>query len=295
MPASGSTADTPSTASLPPKTRAEALIGACRETELHIMSLNVCFDGAHTLPGQADHWPERLPALQKVIKLERPTVLGVQEALFHQLGGLEEALPRHYRMIGFGRHGGSSGEYSSIFYDAHRLTVLSWDQFWLSDSSRAMGSASWGNYVPRIVTWGRFRDNGTGKELILANTHLDHESENARVQGSRAIVGLMNSVEPQVPAILTGDFNALAETSDSYNTLVGAGQFQDTWAEAEVQVTPAYGTYPHYKDPMVGGHRIDWVLASTGVQVLKAAINTFRLNGRYPSDHVPVQALVRLP
>jgi hypothetical protein len=30
------------------------------------------------------------------------------------------------------------------------------------------------------------------------------------------------------------------------------------------------------------------------VEVLSAAVNTFRVDGRWPSDHAPVQALVRL-
>ena len=272
-----------------------ALIGAADKTDLHIMSFNIRLDRTGTLPGQADYWPERIAALQAVLELEKPTVVGVQEALFHQLASIEGAFPEHYGMIGFGRDGGSAGEYSAIFYDARRLSVSAWDQFWLSDSPDLIGSATWGNTVTRIVTWGRFTDLSTGKELILANTHFDHDSENARILSARAIVDLMATFSPQLTTVVTGDFNAQAEASSAYDALVGTGVFRDTWTSAAEQLTPAYGTFPNYKDPILGGSRIDWILATPGITVRQAAINTFTLDGRYPSDHAPIQALVSLP
>lgn len=273
----------------------EALIGAAGQTDLHVMTFNIRLDLQGTLPGQADYWPERIAALQAVLELEKPTVMGIQEALFHQLPAVEDAFPKHYRMVGFGRDGGSAGEYSAIFYDARRLSVVTWDQFWLSDQPDLIGSATWGNTVTRIVTWARFKDQGTGKEFILVNTHFDHQSENARILSARAIVDLMNRFSPKLPTVVIGDFNSAAESSGAYDTLVGSGVFHDTWKTAAQQLTPAYDTFPNYKDPVLGGTRIDWVLATPGITSLKAAINTFTLAGRYPSDHAPVQALIRLP
>jgi endonuclease/exonuclease/phosphatase family metal-dependent hydrolase len=272
-----------------------ALIGAADKADLHIMSFNIRLDRTGTLPGQADYWPERIAALQGVLELEKPTVVGVQEALFHQLSAVEGAFPEHYGMIGFGRDGGSAGEYSAIFYDARRLSVGAWDQFWLSDSPDLIGSATWGNTVTRIVTWGRFTDLSTGKELVLANTHFDHDSESARIRSAGAIVDLIASFSPRLPTVVTGDFNAQAESSSAYDVLVGTGVFRDTWTSAAEQLTPAYGTFPNYKDPVLGGARIDWILATPGITIRQAAINTFTLEGRYPSDHAPIQALVSLP
>lgn len=274
---------------------AGALIGAAGQNDLHVMTFNIRYDRNGTLPGQADFWPERIAALQAVLELEKPTVVGIQEALFHQLAAVEDAFPKHYKMIGFGRDGGSDGEYSAIFYDARRLSVTTWDQRWLSDQPDLIGSATWGNTVTRILTGGQFTDLSTGKELILINTHFDHQSENARLLSSRAIVELMGRFSPKLPTVLTGDFNSPAEASGAYATLVGSGVFRDSWTSADQQITPAYGTFPNYKDPVLGTARIDWVLATPEIKVRKAAINTFTLNGRYPSDHVPVQALVRLP
>ncbi|MBB3090386.1 hypothetical protein [Nocardioides albus] len=57
------------------------------------------------------------------------------------------------------------------------------------------------------------------------------------------------------------------------------------------------GLGPKYR--MLGfgrdGTRIDWILTTPGITVKEAAINTWTKDGRWPSDHTPVQALVRLP
>ncbi|WP_028278430.1 endonuclease/exonuclease/phosphatase family protein [Arthrobacter sp. H5] len=278
----------------PAHAQGKSVIGPAGRKDLHIMSFNIRFDASGTLPGQADYWPERIPALQKVLALEQPTAVGLQEAEFHQLTAVEAALPKHYEMIGYGRDGGSDGEFSAIFYDASRLSLLAWDQFWLSDTPDLIGSATWGNNVTRIVTWGRFLDASTGRELVLINTHFDHQSGNARIRSAQAIVNLVRTINPPLPTILTGDFNANAGASGAYSTLVDSDVFHDTWTTAGKKVTPAYGTFPNYKDPIEGADRIDWILATPDVQVLETAINTFRQDDRYPSDHVPVQALVRL-
>ena len=271
------------------------LIGAAGPAGLHVMSFNIRLDCQGTLPGQADHWPERVPALRAVLDLEKPTILGLQEALHHQLAAVETALPLHYRSVGYGRDGGSAGEYSPIFYDSRRLAVLEWDQVWLSDTPDRIGSATWGNTVTRMAVWARFRDSSTGRELLAVNTHFDHESENARTLSARALADLTARFAPEVPILLTGDFNSPAGASRAYATLVDSGIFRDTWSAAQQRLTPAWGTCPNYKDPVEGEIRIDWLLATPGVEVAAAGINPFTLDGRYPSDHLPVQALVRIP
>lgn len=284
-----------------PAIAAAAGTGSATATEraeaaaLSLMSFNIRCDIAETLPGQADYWPERVPALRAVLAEELPEVLGIQEGLEHQLTVIGEALPGHYRMIGHGREGGNRGEHSCIFYDSRRLTLRMWDQFWLSDTPTVAGSATWGNDVTRIATWGRFEDSCTGRELMVLNTHFDHESENAQLRSAEAIIEHATSFEPGLPTVLMGDFNADAGASGAYNTLVGSGAFKDSWAVAKQRLTPEYGTFPNYKDPVIGERRIDWIAVTPDIQVAEAAVNTFRLDDRYPSDHAPIQATVRIP
>lgn len=270
------------------------LIGPAAGAALHVMSYNIRFDHGTAGPGHPDHWPARAPLLGRLLRLEQPTLLGVQEALHHQLPVLLRALPAGYAMVGYGRTGGSTGEHSPIVYDARRLELLEWNQFWLSDTPELIGSVTWGNDVPRIVTWGRFRDRSAGAELVLVNTHFDHDSELARDRSATAVVELVRSFRPRTPTVVTGDFNADAGGSGAYATLVGSGVLADTWETAERRLTPPWGTFPDYAPPVLDGRRIDWVLAGPGVRVLRAGINPACFDGRWPSDHAPVQALVAL-
>ena len=272
---------------------ARPVIGPARGDLLHAMSFNVRYDRVgQTHPGEPDYWPERAPLTTAFLQLEQPTILGVQEVLFHQLVAVEAGLGRNYKMVGFGRDGGAGGEYSGIFYDARRLTVKWWDQFWLSDNPDLIGSATWGNTVTRIVTWAELHDNVTGRDFVHINSHFDHQSENARVRSAQVVRDQV--AEAGLPVVFTADCNAAAEGSAPYDVLVTEGGLQDTWLAADRQLTPYVGTFPNYGTPNPDGTRIDWILATPGVEVRSAAINTWTRDGRYPSDHTPVQALLKL-
>ncbi|WP_233157283.1 MULTISPECIES: endonuclease/exonuclease/phosphatase family protein [Amycolatopsis] len=243
-------------------------------------------------PGTPDSWTDRRPVIARFLEIEQPTVLGIQEGLYHQVKQIAADLPKHYEWIGLGREGGGRGEFMSIYYDTRRVEPIDFDHFWLSDTPYVIGSKTWGNNVVRMVTWVRFRDARTGKEFVHVNTHFDHQSENARQRSAALVRDRIAGFDPALPVVLTGDFNTPAD-SVSYRTLVEGG-LSDTWRTAAKQLTPEWGTFPNYREPVLGANRIDWVLANSRVSVLAAAINTFRVDGRYPSDHVPVQALVRL-
>ncbi|ATG50483.1 hypothetical protein CFK38_02305 [Brachybacterium vulturis] len=272
------------------------LIGPTTPEQVHVMSINIRCDRSGdegTRPGDADHWPERRPALIGLLTREQPAVLGVQEALYGQLSAIEEALPGH-RRVGCGREGGSHGEHAAIFYDAERFEALSWDQFWLSDTPEMIGSTTWGHTVPRIVVRVQLRDLATRRELTVLNTHFDHESESARRRSARALTDLLAG--GSLPAIVTGDFNAAAHGSGAYTTLVTDGPIVDTWDTAEARLTPAWGTFPDYGAPVEDGERIDWILTSEDITTVRAAINVSSGGeGRFPSDHAAVQALLALP
>lgn len=277
-----------------------ALIAPEAPEQLHVMSMNLRCDlsgllpeEGGTRPGEVDHWPERRPALIELLARERPALLGVQEALHGQLSALEEALPGH-RRIGYGREGGSRGEHAAILYDAERFEVLAWDQSWLSDAPEMIGSTTWGHAVTRIVVQVHLRDRDTGRELLMVNTHLDHESEDARVRSARVLAGIVAG--SALPTIVVGDFNAAAHGSEAYRLLVTDGSLVDTWDAASSQLTPAWGTFPDYESPTEGAERIDWILASDDITAVRAAINvSTSAEGRRHSDHAAVQALLDLP
>jgi endonuclease/exonuclease/phosphatase family metal-dependent hydrolase len=55
------------------------------------------------------------------------------------------------------------------------------------------------------------------------------------------------------------------------------------------------GTFTGFRRGEIGGDKIDYVFASPEWEVLEGAILRNEREGRYPSDHFPVTAFLRLP
>lgn len=269
---------------LPPAAPAHPVIGPAQGESLHVMSFNLRYASDST----PHSWAERRPVVAELLRDEQPTVLGTQEGLYRQLKDIHQDLRDRYDWIGVGRAGGSRDEFVAVFYDIRRVEPMEFDHFWLSDTPEVVGSKSWGNKVVRMATWVRFADLRTGREFVAVNTHFDHRSEKSR----RRSAALVRGFAPDLPMVLTGDFNTPAAASASYDTLVGGG-LTDTWPAAAERRTPLYATFHGYHRLVPNGDRIDWILVR-GAAVQAAGINTFERGGQYPSDHLPVQALVTL-
>lgn len=262
------------------------------EDELHVMTFNLRY-ASDTPPNS---WPERRPVLQQLLQQERPDIIGTQEGLYQQLRDIESDLPSHYDSIGEGRDGGSKGEAMQIFYDSRRLEPLEYEHYWLSDTPDVVGSKTWGGCCPRMVTWIRFLDERTGDEFYVLNTHLEAFDATARSKSADLILQRMaEEFDPALPVLMTGDFNEPAsEDRTVYEKLVTDGPLVDTWVTAKER-SDLYGTFHGYRPLTPNGDRIDWILATPDVEARYAAINTFSKSGQFPSDHLPVQAVVTLP
>jgi endonuclease/exonuclease/phosphatase family metal-dependent hydrolase len=268
-----------------------ALIGPVAAPGLHVMTYNIRRRLPHLNPRSPDRWVHRRPLMKRLLEVEQPTLLGVQEALFDQANFVRHALGQHYRSIGYGREANRGGEGCPIFYDTTRLRVLDWTQTALSDTPDVPGSTSWGNRTPRLVVEATMLDLATGIRFQAVNTHLDNRSRASRLRSADELRRIV-SASP-LPAIITGDFNTDAET-DPYEELTGHGLLLDTWDTAATRLTEVWGSFPNYRQPKLEHKRIDWILATPGVSVLSAAINAARYAGGWPSDHAAVQAVVRL-
>ena len=267
------------------------LIGPTAAPDLHVMTFNV----RRRMPGltwpPADRWQGRRPRVQALLRTEQPAILGVQEALPDQADAIGQALGDRYRFVGHGRRPGRRGEGCPLFYDAERFELLSWHQQALSDTPDEAGSASWGNVIPRVLVQATLRDRAESTDLLAVNVHLDVFSGRARLRAAEEIRRLVAG-QP-LPAIVTGDLNA-GPGSPPVRALLSGGLLTDAWTAAEATRTPEWGTYGGYRRPRAG-HRIDWIAVSRGVAVRSAGINDRPVNGGWPSDHLPVQAVVRLP
>ncbi|GAA2525317.1 endonuclease/exonuclease/phosphatase family protein [Winogradskya humida] len=271
-------------------TALDALAGPASAGDLDVMTFNLRYASSAT----PNSWAQRRPVVRTVLTTEKPDLIGTQEGLAHQLRDVAADLGDTYRYIGTGREGGNRGEHMAIFYDATRLAPLETGNFWLSGSPRTPGSVGWDARQPRMATWVLFADSTTGRRFYAVNTHLDNRGTEARRHGAELIRQTLAAFGP-LPIVLTGDFNSAAEPgSPAYAILASPTAYDDTWTTAPRR-GPAYATIHNYQPLIPGGERDDWILCTPGTTVLATLMNTYRDAFQYPSDHLPVEARLRLP
>ncbi|MCH5686766.1 hypothetical protein LWM68_22405 [Niabella sp. W65] len=61
------------------------------------------------------------------------------------------------------------------------------------------GSKSWETARARHANWVRLKERKTGKELRIVNLHLDHISDEAKLQQARMVAGKVHSIPPVLP------------------------------------------------------------------------------------------------
>jgi len=259
--------------------------------DLRVMTFNIRYGTAQDGDNQ---WHRRRDFLVDVIRAPAPHVLGVQEALAFQLDEIRAALPQ-YAQAGVGRDDGrASGEYSPILFDSTRLTLLANGTFWFSDTPEVPGSTSWGNRITRICTWAVFHDRTTGRNFAVYNVHWDHESQPSRERSAALLLERIAARDnPELPVLVTGDFNA-GESNAAFLKLVSDDglRLRDTFRVTSPGAD-SVGTF-HAFEGRRDGDKIDAVLAGPEWQVTEAQIVRSERAGRYPSDHFPVTAVVRL-
>jgi endonuclease/exonuclease/phosphatase family metal-dependent hydrolase len=268
--------------------------GALQTREpLTVMSFNIRYGTANDGP---DHWNARKAHLFEIVRREDADLIGLQEALDFQIDEIAKAAPI-YAVVGVGRDDGArKGEYSAILFRKDRLHVAESGTFWFSDTPEVIASKSWGNTITRICTWARFIDRD-GRGFWHFNVHLDHQSQPSR---ERSTVLLRERIEARStktePVVVTGDFN-VGETNPATLTMTavtaGAPGFVDTFRVLHRDNSEA-GTFNGFKFGNTRGEKIDYVFAPPGTEVLRADILRDSKDNRYPSDHFPVVARVRL-
>jgi endonuclease/exonuclease/phosphatase family metal-dependent hydrolase len=254
---------------------------------LRVISFNVRYPAKDDGP---DLWDLRKDRLIEVIRRSRPDLMGTQE-LFHIQGQyIVEKLPE-YAWFGVSRRGNQEDEHMGVFYRRNRLRVIESGNFWLSETPEKPGSSSWDMSLPRMVTWGLFETADRAHRFYYYNTHFAHrrQDETARLASARLIAERIRLLPRDTFFLMTGDFNAPAGGA-VYE--VFASTLVDAWTKAARRTGPE-GTF-HGFSGKPGNARIDWILFRGTARVTEAETITWNDNGRYPSDHFPVLAVLEL-
>jgi endonuclease/exonuclease/phosphatase family metal-dependent hydrolase len=258
---------------------------ATDQVTLHVMTFNI-----RTAAGRdgANAWPHRKELVTETIARSDPDILGLQEALAEQLDFLEAELPE-YRWLGVDRglNGGTGlSEATPIFYRYRAVVPIESGTFWLS---RTPDLPTRGRRASRIVTWARFHHLESGRQVYVFNTHFTLRRGRRQIESARQINERIAALPGGSAVIVMGDFNAVAESSETWRVALDEG-LRDAWLVAAERQGPAVTANGFGPPPTDREGRIDWILVGGPVAVRTAATVVHSVDGRYPSDHYPVLA-----
>jgi len=263
---------------------------------VRVMSFNIRYGTARD--GE-NAWAKRRDFLVETIVAFDPDLLGTQETLADQRDFLAGKL-NGYAAFAAGRDDGKdAGEMAALFYRKDRFEKLDGGHFWLSETPDKPGSKGWDAALPRVATWVKLKDltAAEGKPVLFINAHLDHRGVKARLESARLIRAKAAELGKGCRVIITGDFNA-GEGSEPYGGLFDkledqASPVVDTFRVTHPTRGKSEGTFSAFKADATDGDRIDWIGCSRDWEVRLAGIDRTTKDGRTPSDHFPITAVLR--
>jgi len=273
---------------------ASALLDATPTDELPltVMTFNIRTSGGDD---KENAWPKRRELVSETISKFSPHVIGLQEVLSEQIEYLETSLP-NYRWLGADRglNGGTGlSEHTPIFYRHTELVPIEFGNFWLSSTPDSPTGSGWRRNVSRIVTWAQFHHLSTNRRFHVFNTHLTLRRGQRQVNSAKMIASRVASLPQGSVVIVTGDFNAIAETSDTWLAATGA-TLRDAWLTADNRHGPARTSNDFLPPELANEGRIDWILTGGTLKVHSIRTVIDHKNGQYPSDHYPVVAKIEI-
>ncbi|MBL0199830.1 MAG: endonuclease/exonuclease/phosphatase family protein [Chitinophagaceae bacterium] len=266
-----------------------AALFAKAQTEVKVMSYNIRLD---VKSDGENWWEKRKDKVAGLVNYYEADFVGLQEVVHNQLLYLKDSLTG-YNFIGVGRDDGKeAGEYSCIFYNKDRYTVVEQSTFWLSPTPD-VPSKGWDAALNRVCTYGLFKNNKTKKLVWVFNTHFDHMGKLARLESAKLIIKKIHELNTKnYPVIVSGDFNSKPEDGPSQYMMAN---MQNSRSISKL-VYGAPDTWNGFKFNEKPNGCIDYIFVSKDdrISVLKFATITDSYDMKYPSDHFPVLATINI-
>jgi len=255
---------------------------------MNVITYNIRYN---TPSDNENAWPRRRGDVIRVLKTHKADIFSVQEALYDQIMDLKDGM-KGFEYVGVGRDDGNvNGEFSAIYYNSGRYTLLEDGTFWLSKTPK-IPSKSWDAVLNRVCTWARFRENETFHTFYVFNTHFDHEGSVARKKSAELILKKITEiVDRKDPVLLCGDFNL---TQDEKPLVLIQQKLKDSRHVSINAPKGPVGTFNGFDFHSTLENRIDYIFVNKLVDVINYSVLNDSREGRYPSDHLPVLIQVEL-
>lgn len=291
-----------------------------KDRKIRVVTYNVLFDlFDHELEDKNYSWPKRLPGLISSVENMQPDLLSVQETYPHLLEDLEKHLGEKFFCF---KGESPKGETNAIFYkkDRFEIEVESVSlQMPLNPKDDALVREIPNLLPPELepgkqLTIAHFHDKVTDKRFVVLNTHLSYYRINSREDSAHFIIDLVRQFHAQNKAvILTGDFNTLPNRPDlerfkfhdgNHLKRIFSKVLKNTEDSALLGHAGPLTTYTKdftkvnskvFEGLGTPGLILDHIYVSPETAVMIHATEPSKVNGRFPSDHLPVIADILLP
>ena len=254
--------------------------------EMTIMSTNVRYIAYDDFFKRA--WFYRADLIAEDIDSVKPDIIGFQEATPVHYNYLKKIMVGYDNEMAY-RDNFVLSEGCPIFYRTDKYARIDSGSFWLSETPDVM-SKDWGAAHYRIATYVILKDKESGEQFVVFNTHLDHVSEEARINGIQVVLDKIEEFGG-LTAFLMGDLNAYP---DEQTIIFTHESFDDAHVIAKSKDEGAtfhkWGTKKNDNSK-----RIDYIMISKG----DAIVNEYRIvnnkhGDAYSSDHSSIYIKVVL-
>ncbi len=223
----------------------------------------------------------RIARVLKMIGNYLPDTFGVQEATHSWIKQIDGEFGDMYGYVGEGRDGGSSGEYSAIFYNKSKFEVLESGTKWLSDTPDVVSKVAESS-LNRVFTYALLKRLSDGMEIMVVNTHFEHTSDAARDRQAAVLRDFLIGYTDKYPLILTGDFNT-TQGSDAFRIVTDGGVTDSMSISAETEPGATFTSFGS------ASSIIDFIFVTEEtVSVNSYRVCNEKIDGDFPSDHHPV-------
>ena len=253
---------------------------------LSVMSYNIYFDLNETQRNPND--------VIASIQQKDPDVFGLNESGADWLKKMDASLSGAYASAkGRALENASDALYNAIYFKKDKFELVESGTKWLSATPDRVSKYPEAKHY-KGMTYAILRDKATGVEFMYLNVHLDGSGDSA----AHAALKNVRKLQAQIvhdfvaqysmyPVIIGGDFNEGA-SSDVVKSFSQNGRFRYCGNEATektiIGTTDVNNTFSG-----LGSSVFDYLFVSgDSITVQKYEQWDNKMNGKYPSDHLPV-------
>jgi endonuclease/exonuclease/phosphatase family metal-dependent hydrolase len=235
-----------------------------------------------------------LSTIVELINDVQPDIIGVQELYSDQLNDLKSYLEPTYE---FYCKPCKDGELNGIFYRRERFEPIDCKVLYMTETPDIPSGGT--------LTMIQLKDHKTGRIFAVFNTHLAFSNIEKREFQARFIADHVEIYAKQMPVIVMGDLNTFPNRpdlkrfpfydGDYIHRLLTQYSLRDARERAIIGHLGPISTFTNELDeavPFKGtgtpGVFLDHIYVSSAIFVLVHAVQPGKVDGHFPSDHLPV-------